>query len=374
MRPKTAALILMGVVALVTAITGRQFLSLHQDEAFYPSKGLTEKKLLSDYNPALSGSPGDTDVYLFQGNTDGGHILILGGTHPKEPAGFITAVILLENLIPDQGKVFIIPQANRSGFTHNDPFEGDPQRYCIDTSKGKRSFRFGSRLTNPVHQWPDTTLFINTAGQKLSGAEARNLNRNYPGQERGLLTERVALGIIELMMQENIDLAIDLHEAAPEYPIVNAMVFHEDCAELAAITSMDLQLEGVNLSLEASPPTLRGLSHREWGDHTQAMAILLETANCSHGRLKGRPSASLVVEGKDENYLRAAKLGLLFVPYDKEGIPLSARVYRHLVSIKALVQGLQEIDPGKQVAFIDYPNAQILLDKGLAALLHPPQK
>jgi len=152
------------------------------------------------------------------------------------------------------------------------------------------------------------------------------------------------------------------------------MVFHEDCAELAAITSMDLQLEGVNLSLEASPPTLRGLSHREWGDHTQAMAILLETANCSHGRLKGRPSASLVVEGKDENYLRAAKLGLLFVPYDKEGIPLSARVYRHLVSIKALVQGLQEIDPGKQVAFIDYPNAQILLDKGLAALLHPPQK
>jgi len=360
------------MTVIVTVITGQQFLSLHQEDVFYPSKGLTSKIRLSEYNPSLKGTPGDTDIYLFRGDTDGGHILIVGGTHPKEPAGFITAVLLLEKLTLSQGKVLIIPQANRSGFTHNDPFEGDPQRFHIDTCKGKRSFRFGSRLTNPVHQWPDSTLFMNTAGQKLSGAEARNLNRNYPGKEKGLLTERVALGIIELMRQEKIDLAIDLHEAAPEYPVVNALVFHEKGAELAAITSLNLQLEGVDIRLEASPPNLRGLSHREWGDHSRAMAVLLETANLSHGRLKGRSSAALVVEGKDENYLRAAKLGLLFVPYDRQGIPLKERVFRHLASIKALVLALQEIHPERRVTFTNYPNPQIILDQGIGALLHPP--
>jgi len=372
-RSRILGVILFGMTAIVTVITARQFLSLHQKDVFYPSEGLTSKKQLSEYNPALKGTPGETDVYLFQGNTDGGHILILGGTHPKEPAGFITAVLLLENLVLSHGKIIIIPQANSSGFTHNDPFEGDPQRFHIDTSNGKRCFRLGSRLTNPVHQWPDSTLFINTAGQKLSGTEARNLNRNYPGKEKGLLTERVAFGIIELIRQEKIDMAIDLHEAAPEYPVVNAMVFHEDSAELAAITSMNLQLEDVDIRLEASPPNLRGLSHREWGDHTQSMAILLETANLSHGRLKGRPSATLVVEGKDENYLRAAKLGMLFVPYDKQGIPLRERVYRHLTSVRSLTLGLQEIHPEKRVTFTTYPNAQIILDHGTGALLHPPQ-
>jgi hypothetical protein len=151
------------------------------------------------------------------------------------------------------------------------------------------------------------------------------------------------------------------------------MVFHEDSAELAAITSMNLQLEGVDIRLEASPPNLRGLSHREWGDHTQSMAILLETANLSHGRLKGRPSAALVVEGKDENYLRAAKLGMLFVPYNKQGIPLGERIYRHLTSVKALVLALQEINPEKRLTFTDYPNPQIVLDQGIGALLHPPK-
>ena len=373
-RYRIVAAFLMGMIVIVTIITGRQFLSLHKEDVFYPSKGLSTKKRLSEYNPALRETPGDTTVYLFQGTTDGVHILILGGTHPKEPAGFLTAVVLLENIAVAKGKIFIIPQANRSGFTHNDPFEGDPQRFHVDTSGGMRSFRFGSRLTNPVHQWPDSTLFTNTAGQKLSGAEARNLNRNYPGKKRGHLTEMVAYGIIQLMEQEKIDLAIDLHEAAPEYPIVNAMVFHENSAELAAISSLNLQLEGVNLSLESSPPNLRGLSHREWGDHTQAKAVLLETANCSHGRLKGRPSARLVVEGKDKNYLKAASLGRLFVSYDPDGIPLRKRVYRHLVSVKALALALQEMHPEKSLVFIHYPNTSIILEQGLGAQLRPPAK
>jgi len=77
----------------------------------------------------------------------------------------------------------------------------------------------------------------------------------------------------------------------------------------------------LRVSLGASPPKLRGLSHREWGDAAGIKAVLLETPNASHGRLKGKPSEALVVEGKDANYERAARLGRLFVPFGPEGHP-----------------------------------------------------
>ena len=32
-----------------------------------------------------------------------------------------------------------------------------------------------------------------------------------------------------------IDIGIDLHESAPEYPVINALVFHEGSAEIAAL-------------------------------------------------------------------------------------------------------------------------------------------
>lgn len=346
---------------------------MHKKEPLFPSPGLSQQTKLSAYFPRLADSPGDTDVFCFDGGEQGGSLLILGGTHPNEPAGFITAVLLLENITVSRGKVFIIPQANPSGFTHDDPFEGNPQRFFLDTPGGKRWFRYGSRLTNPIHQWPDPTLFTNAAGQALSGAEVRNLNRSYPGKTNGHLTEQMAFAIMALIQKEGIDLSLDLHEAAPEYPVVNALVFHENSAELAAIASMELQMEGIDIRLEASPPSLRGLSHREWGDHTQSMAILLETANASHGRLKGKPSEALIVEGKDKNYVKASELGMLFVPYGKEGIPLRERVARHLAAVEALVSGLGELDPALTVEFGSFPAAQRVNESGIGTFLHPPK-
>jgi hypothetical protein len=354
-------------------LTGVQFLNKHQRDTFYPSPGLFTQTKLSVYFPQLANSPGDTEVFCFKGEKEGGHLLILGGTHPNEPAGFITAVLLLENITVSRGKVFILPQANSSGFTHDDPFEGNPQRFFLQTSGGRRWFRFGSRLTNPIHQWPDPTLFTNAAGQALSGAEVRNLNRSYPGKAKGHLTEKIAYGIMELIKKEEIDLSLDLHEAAPEYPVVNAIVFHENSAELAAIASMGLQLEGTDIRMEASPPSLRGLSHREWGDYTQSMAILLETANASHGRLKGKPSEALIVEGKDQNYVKAYKLGKLFVPYSEEGIPLKERVARHLAAVNVLVSGLQELNPELTIDIDNFPPAKTVNERGIGHFLHSPK-
>ena len=372
-RHHITALHLLLLAALVCYFAGSEFLSMHEEEAVYPSPHLTTKKRLSDYFPGLKNSPGDSSVYIFEGQREGGTLLILGGTHPNEPAGFITAVLLVENIEVTQGKVIIIPRANKSGFMHSDPQEGNPQRYSLSTPGGERWFRYGSRLTNPIHQWPDPVMYINPAGQKLSGTESRNLNRSYPGREHGCLTEKVAYAIMRLIESEKADLAVDLHEAAPEYPVINAIVFHENSAELAAITLMTLQMEGVDIRLEASPPNLRGLSHREWGDFAQTRAILLETANTSHGRLKGKPSPTLIIEGKDKNYTKAAELGRLFVPFDEDGIPLKRRVSRHLASLKALVSGLYELCPELLIEIQNVPLPADVEKSGIGAFLTPPK-
>lgn len=357
----------------LSLLSGLSFLSMHKEEVIFPSEALSAKKKLSDYFPELKHTHGDTDVYLFQGQEEGGHLLVLGGTHPNEPAGFITAVLLIENIRVRRGKIIIIPRANSSGFTHNEPQEGSPQRFFLETGKGQRAFRYGSRLTNPVHQWPDPTTYINPAGQKLSGTEIRNLNRCYPGRSNGYLTERIAYGIMELIRKEKIDLGIDLHEAAPEYPVINAIVFHENSAELAALAQMELEHTGFAFRLEASPPNLRGLSHREWGDEAGIKAILLETANASHGRLKGKPSSSLIVEGKDKYYVKAARMGRLFVPFGEEGIPLRRRVARHLASVTALVRSLEELEPGKRIDILHVPPPSEIIRQGVGRFLHPPQ-
>lgn len=368
---RLSALLLFLLTLAFCFLSGRRFRSMYQEEAILPSSNLTSKKTLSSYLPDLKNTKGDSDVYIFQGKEEGANLLILGGTHPNEPAGFITAVLLVETIQVTRGKVVIIPRANNSGFTHSDPQEGSPQRFSLKTERGKRWFRYGSRLTNPVHQWPDPSLYINPAGQKLSGPEIRNLNRCYPGRKKGCLTEKIAYAIMELMTKEEIDLGIDLHEAAPEYPVINAIVFHENSAELAAFALMELQAEDFEFRLESSPANLRGLSHREWGDNAHVKAILLETANASHGRLKGKTSPSLIVEGKDKNYTKAAALGRLFVPYDEEGIPLKLRVARHLAAIKAIIFSLNELEEKKTVEIKNIPASSRVKREGIGRFLNP---
>jgi hypothetical protein len=370
---RLSALFFLILTGLLCFFSGRSFLGMHQEEPIYPSAGLSSKKMLSAYFSALANTHGDTEVYVFQGKEKGGNLLILGGTHPNEPAGFVTSVLLTENISVKRGNLFIIPRANNSGFSHSDPQEGNPQRFSVPTPSGPRLFRLGSRLTNPVDQWPDPTIYINPAGQNLSGNEVRNLNRCYPGREKGYLTEQIAYGIMELIKREGIDLGIDLHESAPEYPVINAIVFHENSAELAALALLELQGEGFEMRLEASPINLRGLSHREWGDDAHIMAVLLETPSASHGRLKGKPSSSLIVEGKDKFYAKASGLGWLFVPFGEEGIPLAQRVARHLAAVEALLSSLKEIKPDKVLEIQGIPPWAEVQKKGVGLFLHPPE-
>ena len=362
-----AAMLAMSIAAILAVVP--QFEVMHQAEAIRKGAGVTGARWLSDYLPGLKDTAGDTEVFFLDSGRSGGTAVVLGGTHPNEPSGYITAVMLIENARPTRGRLIVVPRANASGFTHTDYSEGSPQRFSLPTPAGERWFRFGSRATNPVHQWPDPDIYVHPSGQKLSGSETRNLNRAYPGRPDGTLTEQVAYAIVQLIRKEMADISIDLHEASPEYPVINAMVAHDRAAEIGAAAVIGLQIEGIEIGLEPSPKTLRGLSHREWGDATDTLAILLESANPSQGRLRGATSAELVVSGKDRMYAAAARLGRLFVPFEGEGVHLNVRVARHTAAIVELLRTFSETAPGRAIDVEGIPSYEDMVKRGIGSFL-----
>ncbi|MDH7483726.1 MAG: succinylglutamate desuccinylase [Spirochaetales bacterium] len=374
MKKHTLTAILCAAVALAAAvIAGSSFLKARKPIPIARGPGVAEVKMLSDWFPGLKGSPGDTEVYILQGARPGASMLVLGGTHPNEPSGHLAAILLIEKARVAAGTLYVIPRANASGFTHNDSQEGAPQQFTIQTPEGPRVFRYGSRATNPIHQWPDPNVYIHaSSGQTLSGSETRNLNRGYPGRPDGTLTERICYGIVQLINQEKITITVDLHEASPEYPVINAIVAHPKAMPLASDTVLGLEMQDISIRLEPSPVNLRGLSHRELGDFTDTLPVLMETANASQGRLRGRTDEVLVLTGKDKWYVRAAKLGRLYVPYDDSGHPLEERVGRHLAGIQELAFSWTLSNEGQPLEFEGLPSYEDLMTDGLGAWLAPP--
>jgi len=365
-------LVLAGaIVAAIAVVPG--FRAMHGPDTIVRGPGVTSLSSLSAYHKALAGSPGDTAIYDLRGSTPGGTVLVLGGTHADEPAGYLAAVVLLEQARVDAGRLLVIPRANASGFTHNYPQEGHPTSFTVATPWGRRQFTYGARATNPVHQWPDPQVYsLPGSGQTLSGSETRNLNRAYPGRPDGTFTEQIAFAITTLITREHVDLALDLHEASPEYPVVNTMVAHQRAVDLAAAANMTMQSAGVVIGLETSPEHLHGLSHREWGDATGALAVLMETTNPAQGRLRGRTDADLVVNGRDRFYVLASSRGGLPVPFPDSGWPLSTRVARHLAGVAALVGSLGDLTPDKAVVLAGVPDYETLVTRGLGAFLRKP--
>ena len=372
---KITGIIMIFLSLVIAFIAGKEFLKTRELEPIVKGDGVTSMQKLSDYLPALKGTRGDSDIYILQGKEPGGSVLILGGTHPNEPAAFLTTVLLVENLKVDKGTVYIIPRANGSAMSHNDPQEASPQRFRIKTPYGERWFRFGSRATNPLDQWPDPDVYIHAAsGQKLSGNETRNLNRAYPGRADGTYTEKVAYAITELIKKNDINMEIDLHEASPEYPVINAIVAHERAMPISSQVVMNMEFEDIQIGLEPSPPSLHGLSHRELGDYTNTYAVLMETANASQGRLRGKTDENLVLTGKDPIYVKAQKIGRLFVPYDENGHPIEERVGRHLTGVVQHIIVMGENEPDKEIIIEGLPSYEDLQKNGVGAYLKEVKK
>ncbi len=168
-------------------------------------------------------------------------------------------------------------------------------------------------------------------------------------------------------------MTIDLHEASPEYPVINAIVAHERGMGIASQAAINLQLEGIQISLEPSPTNFRGLTHRELGDHTDTIAILMETANPAQGRLRGgKTDEDLVLTGKDKAYVKAAKLGRLFVPFDENGHPMEERVGRNLIAINELSKAYSSQYEDAPIIVENIPEYSEIIERGLGEYLNPP--
>lgn len=125
----------------------------------------------------MQGTKYETRVYCCHGKKPAPAVIIIGGTHGDEPAGFEAAYRLLNYFWtnpPIKGTIFIIPEAN------------------------KLSIVLGERRI-PVPESIES--------------EAGNLNRCYPGRPTGLPMQRLAFEIAEFAKNQNIKLLIDLHES-----------------------------------------------------------------------------------------------------------------------------------------------------------------
>ena len=344
----------------IAIMIGTSFNFLAARELPLPMEGPTKPEIhmLSEWNPHLKDTNGDTPVYVLNGKEPGGTVLILGGTHPNEPSGYMGAFTFIETAVIEKGTVYVIPYTNHSAATHNDPGAGNIQYFTINTKSGERVFRFGSRATNPIDQWPDPDVYVhNPSGQQMSGSETRNINRAYPGVPDGNLTERMAYGVAALIRDKDIDITFDLHEASPEYPVINATVAHQDAMTLASEGCINLLMGGIEMSLEQSPTNMHGLTHRELGDYTDTMAILMETANASQGRLRGASGEAQAIGGLDKFYVIEEKLDMLAVPFDESGHPIEERVGRHLQGVYEYIAAFNnvEAEAGEEIVFSGVP-------------------
>ncbi len=134
-----------------------------------------EDSLISGY--LMKGTKYQSPIFHFKSDRQGPAVLILGGTHGNEPAGFEAAHKLLKQfstLSIKKGELFIIPEANKLAV-------------------------YNKKRRIPVPEGVDI--------------EFGNLNRCYPGNSDGLPMEKAAHEITQLMKEQKVNLFLDLHES-----------------------------------------------------------------------------------------------------------------------------------------------------------------
>ena len=369
-------IICLALALVLAAIAGVSFYDQrHYKETVVVSDALTEVRWLSDYVPMLKGTYGDTPIFVFDSGVEGGSVLYCGGTHPYEPATSLSAFILMENIQVEKGVVYVIPQCSYSATTLGVQGNAYPSYYTVETEWGEQKYKIGERNTNPLDQWPDNFTYINyPSGQSQAYNDLRNLNRCYPGRLDGTFTERVAYAIMEFIRTENIDMSIDCHEASIMYPVVGTYVAHDDAMDIAMMAAMDLSATSFDMKIEQSPKSLKGFTHREWGDYSDTLAILMETPEPFIDRIVGPITEDLMMTGKDLFLSYAGDKGLTYVKYTEENDyswPMNIRVGRHLSGAAKAVYYMNMFFPEKEV-IATWPSYEELLEKDCGAFLHDP--
>lgn len=312
-------------------------------------EGVTTTKRLSAWLPSLEGTPGDTTVYVLEGKEPGATAVVLGGTHGNEIAGIMAATVLVERARVARGRLIVIPHANNSAVSYTDPQRPGPEWIHVTTASGKRDFKYGARRTQPQHHGaPDPEKYRHpNSTEELDGNEVRNLDRAYPGNEQGPLTQRIAAAVMRLLKQERAELAFDLHEAGPESRLAWMIVANPKNVDLGALAVLTLEEQGLSMKLEPSSEGFRGLSHREWGDATPARAFLFETPN--PGQVE-QPTGVDVV--------------------DDPRFPLARRVGAQLATLQAVMAAYNDgAAPGARVEVTNLPSMDEMARDGLGKYL-----
>ena len=367
--------ILIIVIAVLMIISGIQLYNhRHYMMPIVAGPGVTKVVNLSDYSRGLKGTMGDTKVFFLEGKEEGGKMLILANTHSNEPAALLSALIILENAVVDKGTLIIIPQFNNSAGRNTRPGDGYPLYFEIPTDWGSKKFRMGNRDASPLDQWPDPDVYIHYPDrQLLSFIDVRNTNRTWPGRPNGPLMERVTYGAMQIMREEKVDMAIDVHGAETMFPVTNCIVAPEKSIRIATMTSLTVKArEGFDNHVEPSPSGFRGLSHREIGDHSDTMPFLLEAPLPFLDQPTGPKTVDLLLDGKDPFLLSLSKKKKLFVPYDETGWPMEKRVGQHCSVILELVRQFSRKFPDKSIQMRNVPRYAEVVKNGIGHYYHNP--
>ena len=96
-------------------------------DTFVPSSSYSYTVRLSDYDSSLLGTKMDAPVFVFDSGIKGADVFIMGGTHPNESGGILSAIIIMENIELESGRVFVLPVANMSAYLNTLPGYGYPE-------------------------------------------------------------------------------------------------------------------------------------------------------------------------------------------------------------------------------------------------------
>ena len=115
----------------------------------------------------MAGTPQETPLYVFGSGRPGTILMVLGGVHGNEPAGWLAAERLVDSMRPTDGAVLVIPRANRQA----------------------------------------DAAFVRTT------IELGDLNRSYPGARDGRPMEQMAFEIIDVLREFQVSHVVDMHES-----------------------------------------------------------------------------------------------------------------------------------------------------------------
>lgn len=139
-----------------------------------------EAKVVVQKSVLLENTLYATEVYHYKTNKPGSKVVIIGGIHGDEIAGYKAAEKLIDDN-PFTGEVLLIPRANILATQLN-------QRYPGSVNKGE-----------------------------YEGVIYSDLNRSMPGDQSGTVTQQIAWAFVELITEFDPTYIIDLHESLRSY-------------------------------------------------------------------------------------------------------------------------------------------------------------